>query len=52
MKIREVLMTIAVLYPVAGYSASFDCQKATQADEKAICANRMRQLQPLFDEII
>lgn len=40
MKIREVLMTIAVLYPIAGYSASFDCQKATQADEKAICANR------------
>lgn len=40
MKIREVLMAIAVLYPIAGYSASFDCQKATQADEKAICANR------------
>ncbi|HHN4449708.1 TPA: lysozyme inhibitor LprI family protein [Klebsiella michiganensis] len=40
MKIREVLMTIAVLYPIAGYSASFDCQKATQVDEKAICANR------------
>lgn len=40
MKIREVLMAIAVLYPLAGYSASFDCQKAMQADEKAICADR------------
>lgn len=40
MKIKKALFAIAVLYPLVGYSASFDCQKATQADEKTICANR------------
>lgn len=40
MKVRETLVTIAALFPLVGYSASFDCQKATQLDEKAICADR------------
>lgn len=40
LKIKCVLIAVVALFPLAGYSASFDCQKATKADEKAICADR------------
>ncbi|EMQ2088326.1 DUF1311 domain-containing protein [Salmonella enterica subsp. enterica] len=36
---KDVLISVAALFPLAGDSASFDCQKATQADEKAVCAD-------------
>ncbi|HGW3768215.1 TPA: lysozyme inhibitor LprI family protein [Enterobacter cloacae] len=40
MEIKYVLVAVVALFPLAGYSASFNCQKATKADEKAVCADR------------
>lgn len=40
LEIKYVLVAVVALFPLAGYSASFDCQKATKADEKAVCADR------------
>lgn len=41
MKIKNVLLVITMLCPIFGFAASFDCQKAAQPDEKAICANHV-----------
>lgn len=40
LEIKYVLVAVVAVFPLAGYSASFDCQKATMADEKAVCAER------------
>ncbi|HHG8774513.1 TPA: lysozyme inhibitor LprI family protein [Raoultella planticola] len=36
---KPLLVTLALLSPLAASAASFDCQKASAADEKAICAH-------------
>ncbi|WP_435947956.1 lysozyme inhibitor LprI family protein [Dryocola sp. BD586] len=36
---KRLLLTLALLSPLAAGAASFDCQKARAADEKAICAH-------------
>lgn len=40
LEIKNGLIAVVALFPLVGHSASFDCQKATQLDEKAICADR------------
>ncbi len=36
---KRLILTLALLSPLAATAASFDCQKAKAADEKAICAH-------------
>lgn len=36
---KRILLTCLLLSPLAAGAASFDCHKAKQADEKAICAH-------------
>lgn len=36
---KRLVLTLALLAPLAAGAASFDCQKAKAADEKAICTH-------------
>lgn len=36
---KRTLLTLLLLSPLAAGAASFDCHKAKEADEKAICAH-------------
>ncbi|TDQ26985.1 hypothetical protein EDF75_1045 [Raoultella sp. BIGb0149] len=36
---KRLILTLALLSPLAASAASFDCQKARAEDEKAICAH-------------
>ncbi len=38
-QMKRLLIAFALLTPLSRYAASFDCQKAQAADEKAICAH-------------